>query len=265
MILYLAGIGAHEKLHQYVLENCPDIGVLCSFAEPKEFERLLNSDFKNIMVDSGAYGVSKRGLTINLDEYIYFLKENKDGITVSVALDVIGNPEQSYKNWLYMREKGLDNVIPVYHLGEDIKWLDLYCKDIDFVGIGGIAGTVTNWKLYNSFLKRIVNKYPNHKFHVFGLNSYKALRAIDLYSCDATSWLVGMKYAELSSDNGRIRLRKEDKNSEIWEQLEKWGILYSDFVENKHDYLQLNKFNITYLYNLIKNHKMIDVSEQEEL
>lgn len=266
MILYLAGIGSFKKLHSYVLENFPDIGVLCSYAFPKEFQELTESGFKNIMMDSGAYSVSKRGLAIDLDKYIEFLKSNRDKIDVCVALDVIGNPKQSYENWLYMIDKGIDNAIPVYHLGEDIKWLDLYCEKTDFVGIGGIAGSVTNWKLYIPFLRRIVNRYPNHKFHAFGLNSYKALRMVDLYSCDATSWLVGQKFAELSSDNGRIKLRREHQNADIWKELEeKWQINYSDFVDNKHDYLQFNKFNIKYLYDLISNHQKIEVSEMEEL
>lgn len=265
MILYLAGIGSFKKLHPYVLENFPDIGVLCSFAEPKEFQGLIESGFKNIMMDSGAYSVSKRGLTINLDDYISFLKLNREKITACVALDVIGNPEESYKNWIYMREKGIDNAIPVYHLGEDIKWLDLYCEQTEFVGIGGIAGSVTNWKLYIPFLRRIVDKYPNHKFHAFGLNSYRAIGRVNLWSCDATSWLIGQKFAELSSANGRIRLRKENAQAEIWKELGEWGITYEDFVENKHDYLQFNKFNIKYLYELITNHQKMNVSEQMEI
>lgn len=264
MILYLSGLGHFKKLYSFILENCPDVGVLCTFADPKEFYCLVEAGFKNIMVDSGAFSVSTKGKRIDIDKYIEFLKLNEEKITCSVVLDVIDNAQKSYDNWLYMRNKGIKNLIPVYHLGEDIKWLDLYCQETDFIGVGGIVG-VTNWKINGGFLKRVSKRYPTHKIHIFGLNSYKALRMINAYSCDATTWLNGQKFAKLQHNGTEINLRQEPEKSIIWEQLKEWGVSYSEFAENKHDYNQLNKFNIKFLYDLIKNHKKIEVSEQEEL
>ena len=265
MILYLAAVAGFKRLHPFILENCPNIGVLCTYASPKEFYSLVESGFKNIMLDSGAYTVSKKGITIDIANYAQFIKDNREKITVCVNLDVIGNPEKSYENWQYLRTNGADIVMPVYHLGEDVKWLDLYCKQRDFVGIGGIAGKVTDWKLYFPFLRRITDRYPNHKFHAFGLNSYRALRMVNVYSCDATTWLNGGKYAKAQAHGGELNLRQEPENSLIWEELAEWGVEYKDFIQNTHDYKQINKFNIKFLYDLLSNHTRIEVSEQEDL
>jgi len=56
-----------------------------------------------------------------------------------------------------------------------------------------------NRKLLDSWLEEIFEKYPEHKFHGFGLTSFKLLRKFRWYSVDSTTWGQGGRF-------GRIQL-----------------------------------------------------------
>ena len=62
-----------------------------------------------------------------LDEYCDFIHKYKDQLSGYVNLDIIYNAEQSYDNQMYMESKGL-RPIPVFHYGEDFKWLKNYLR-----------------------------------------------------------------------------------------------------------------------------------------
>ena len=56
----------------------------------------------NLFLDSGAYSAWSKGVTIDIDEYISFIKKNIKYITVYANLDVIGDPEATYRNQKYI-------------------------------------------------------------------------------------------------------------------------------------------------------------------
>jgi hypothetical protein len=108
----------------------------------------------NIMVDSGAFSAWTKDKEINLDEYISFIKRFEDDISYYINLDVIpGDPgrkptakeidfsaNKGWENYQKMLEEGL-NPIPVFHFGEDIKWLRrIIDSGVNYVGLGGIVG-----------------------------------------------------------------------------------------------------------------------------
>jgi len=89
------------------------------------------------MLDSGAYSAWNRDETIDIDEYIAFIKKHRKLVDTYVNLDVIpgkyGRPRTqqeveasaklSYENLQYMKSKGL-SPIPVFHQGERFHWLE---------------------------------------------------------------------------------------------------------------------------------------------
>lgn len=250
--IYLAGLSTGGKeIISYVIENFPEMGGLCSYYNPKEFQILKENDFRNIMLDSGAYSAFMKKDVIDIDKYISFIKENKEYIQLSVNLDVIGNAEKSKENWNYIKSKGVD-CIPVYHYGSSLKYLDYYASKTDYIGIGALVAFKIKPKDLSSFLARITSKYPNHKFHIFGINSFSSMAGYGIYSCDSTTWRVGQKYCDLITRHGRFHLRED--REDIWQFiLDEYGYTKDDIIlgEKKTDYRKILKMNIAETYHIL--------------
>src|SRR5690348_2908111 len=100
-------------------------------SEETNLHAFTNSAKISLMLDSGVFSTWKRGNTINIDEYIDFVKRNQDIIEICVNLDVIpskygqartikqveDSAKESYDNLKYMQSKGLQP-LPVFHRGE---------------------------------------------------------------------------------------------------------------------------------------------------
>lgn len=252
MKIYLAGLGASIKpeiVIPFVRDNYQDIGALCTFAQPREFFKLKEFDFHTIMLDSGAYSAYTRNKKIDIYKLIDFIKENKDYIEISVVLDVIGDAEESYKNWKIMTNNLSVPIMPVFHYGDDYKFLQIYANHTDFIGIGGLAILNGKSTILSSFLDNVCNSYPNHKFHIFGINSPAILNGKNIYSCDATTWLGGSRFAKLVTRYGAFSIREH--RSDIWEFLNKeYNIKKEDIIleEKKINYSELLKVNIAETY-----------------
>jgi len=152
----------------------------------------------NIIIDSGAYSAKTQNIKIDIDEYIDWLEENQDVCDKYFSLDVIGNGDKSYQNFLYMRMKGLDP-IPVWHAETDEKFLELYLEVCDYIAIGAIS-VMSNERTSNS-LDKVWKKYltdddymPIVKVHGFGLTSLSMMTMYPWYSVDSTSWVQFGRY-----------------------------------------------------------------------
>lgn len=148
-----------------------------------------------LFLDSGAFSAWSQGKEINIDEYIQFIKDNKDVIDVYANLDVIGNAEATWKNQTYMESKGL-KPLPVYHYGEDIKWLKkLLTGKYDYISLGGMVpistGDLIHWldDLFKNYLCDDKGM-PIVKVHGFGLTSLRLMLRYNWFSVDSTSWVV---------------------------------------------------------------------------
>ena len=96
-----------------------------------------------LLVDSGAHSAHTKGIKLDLEEYIGFVNDNIEKMTLYVQVDKIPGvyrkpktqkdwleaPQLSWENYLYMREKAKDwtKLVPVFHQGEDVKWLRNMC------------------------------------------------------------------------------------------------------------------------------------------
>lgn len=145
----------------------------------------------DLFLDSGAFSAMTQGVSINLEDYIQFIKENEHVIDVYANLDVIGDAAATWKNQRIMEKTGL-HPLPCFHYGDDIKWLEKYLQ-YDYLALGGMVKTpnLIPW-LDNLWQKYLTdeNGMPKIKVHGFGLTSLKLMLRYPWYSVDSTSWVV---------------------------------------------------------------------------
>lgn len=145
-----------------------------------------------IFIDSGAYTFGNKITEFEddlydkkLEEYIAFIKENKEYIDHYMGLDHIWNLNKSLEYYEKMLEEGLDPV-PVYHLGEPYEVLEYYAQESSYIAIA-LRGAKEIHQY--ATLQKIFSDFPNHKFHALAVNSLtKLFLDFPFYSCDSSSW-----------------------------------------------------------------------------
>jgi len=210
---------------------------------------------KEIFLDSGAYSAKTKGVAIDIDDYIDFIKKHQDRITVYANLDVIGNATKTAKNQKYMEEKGL-NPLPVFHMFEDFDVLKGMIERYDYIAIGGVVGIVSHNE-QSKFLEKcwsIISKEFKRgrkvKIHGFGITSAPFLKRYPFYSVDSTSWLGGSMRAEIYEFNPymgsmkAIKVKKQNKST--WESIsfidgvdKKW---FERVVHNAIEWIKFEKY-----------------------
>jgi len=154
----------------------------------------INAPKVDLFLDSGAYSAKTQGVKINISEYIQFIKDHQDILGAYANLDVIGNAAGTWENQRTMEKAGL-SPLPVFHQGEDERYLKRYLKRYDYIALGGLVGSST--KVIEAWLSRIFKDYicdekgwPIVKVHGFGLTSFPLLIRYPWYSVDSTSWVI---------------------------------------------------------------------------
>jgi hypothetical protein len=128
-----------------------------------------------------------------IDSYIDFIRKYKAAINLYANVDVIGNPELTWRNQKYMEKHGL-NLVPVVHLGTKMKYLKRYIKaGYGLIGLGGLVRNITNSGTKDWLDKcfRIVCPPPDYlpivKVHGFGMTSVSFFYRYPWWSVDATT------------------------------------------------------------------------------
>ena len=186
-------------------------------------EYLIGKTDINLLLDSGAFTVWKAGQTINVDEYCKFIESLPTKPWRYFALDVVGNPIETLKNYKIMLKRGF-KPIPIFTRGEDISVLEEYYSTSDLVGVGGLVGTKKNKAFVNALMKRIKGR----KVHWLGFTNIKYIKYYKPYMCDSSSWLTGSRYASFNLYCGNGQFEKINKKQFI----------------NSTDYLNGNDLNI---------------------
>ena len=196
-------VGSQNLEHdRYMLEKgCKR---LFSFAE-KPYSKInmyLDNDYK-LFIDSGAFSIAHkaiRGKNLTIDDYIEFIN-NQTRPNLFASFDVIPLPltvetainsaEQSLNNYLYMLDKinQPEKLIPVYHYGEDFKYLEkILSYNPKYIAFGGRGGVHTKY-LYTCLDKFFdILKGTNVKVHAFGITVLDLLEQYPFTSADSTSY-----------------------------------------------------------------------------
>lgn len=175
------------------------------------------------MLDSGAYRAWKNGWTLSLGFYAEITREFSpfDQIT---TLDVFGNNQATYENWMRLRCDHNLVAMPVWFFSdnaEDEKLLHKYMLWSNTVGIGGLVPKMRakdQEMLQN--LDYLCSLYPK-RFHIFGLNWLHAIKVLKhkIFSADSSKWLDGARYRHLiyfdSSLNELVQTKSSLSREEI--------------------------------------------------
>lgn len=161
--------------------------------------KLYRERAKEIFLDSGAFTAFTKNIEISIEEYIDYLLKTRGKWDYVAGLDVIGNAEETKKYCDKMKEAGLDP-IPTFHYGEDYSFLEDYCKNYDYIALGGVAQLrtyprVSTW-LDNCF--SVIKNYWPKKVHGFAITGERYMKRYPFYSVDSTSWLAGQKFNQVA-------------------------------------------------------------------
>ena len=228
--LYFAGAD-----NPVIMDECKKLKVAKLFTnatERKWIEEFASDEnFQGkLMVDSGAFTTHSQGKEMSVDDYIDFLNKNDDGIDWAIQVDKIPGTwrsertredvetaaDQTWKNYLYMiqKVKSPKKLLPVYHFGEDLRWLKNMVEfkysdgtPVQYICIGG-SSTINNAQR-NSFYGKcfeLIEKStnPNVKVHLLGCQSLPSLEKLPATSADATSWIRCGAFGSIMTKWGNI-------------------------------------------------------------
>lgn len=154
-----------------------------------------------IIGDSGAYSAFTKGSIITIDEFAEWGHQWKQNLCWIASLDVIGDSIASYKNYMALRNKGLD-VIPTVHYGMQPNEIDKYAKDgVDFIGLGGMVARkserhrLLRWTL--QMFRYAKENYPQMRFHGWGISHPELINNLPWYSVDSSGYSSAYRFAVL--------------------------------------------------------------------
>lgn len=184
-----------------------------------------------LFIDSGAFSALNSKAVIIIDDYCRFLINNS--IKIYASLDVIGNAEKTWNNWIYMREKYNLNPIPTFHMNEPFEWLEKYLNLCDYIAFGGMVNgdNVDSWLTH--VWKIALNKNPNIKIHGFGMTIADLIYKYPWYSFDSTSFKSGKRFGRVPQFNGKKLFMISAKKFKFNLQSEHPEILTNDALFNR--------------------------------
>lgn len=285
--LYFAGAGCTAYDEYCAENNCNKL--YSQLNERSAIYRFMNLIQKNnskskLFIDSGAWSAHSKGKEIDVDEYIQFLNKYDENFYIYAQLDKIPGefrkpktleqrleaPELSWKNYLYMKDKvkTRDKLLPIFHQGEDYKWLINMLeyvhpdtgKHIPYIGISPSNDLPVSQKIV--FIEKCFDiiknsSNPNVKTHAFGMTSLKVLEQYPFTSADSTSWILTAANGGIMTDIGIIIVsenQKYDKKHIL--NLDEGNRRYVENIINSYgfsldelskNYVKRGIFNIKYL------------------
>jgi len=246
-----------------------------------------------LFVDSGAFSAHTRGVEVDVDAYIKYLNSIDHELHIYAQVDKIPGvyretktpqqlaeaPDVSWQNYLYMRcrVQSPKKLLPIFHQGEDFRWLDNMLEWVDengehipYIGISPANDQPVKEK--EKFIDKcfkIIAKSSNPKVqtHAFGMTSLHVLERYPFTSADSTSWIINganggimTKYGTVTLSSNRLNspdhMRKmpKDAQQEIQNYVESHGYTMERLED---DYKYRIVFNIQYLLEWAKNYKYV--------
>lgn len=175
-----------------------DMNILSSFAFYSHvplsvWARRSNPWRCRVLMDSGAFTAYTKDRRISEDAYCRFLEREQDRPEFygAMALDVIGNGEESVRVYDRMLARGLRRVLPVFHVDEPAWILDHYLERTDYIALGGMVGTgggrgrMLQWLdwCFNTVAKR----KPGTRIHGLGLTDHTLMPRYPWTSVDSST------------------------------------------------------------------------------
>lgn len=186
------------------------VGWLVSFAAvaqaPKLWAQAMDAVKSGVplVLDSGAFSVATTGNPVSLLGYTNWLRSGARWKAADwcASLDVVGDPETTYRNHASMVAAGIGNAVPTIHIGASPEWVDRYAAiGTRRVAIGGITAQLRRLRGYTDadvdrWLSEVMPRCQRAGVatHGFGINAQKLVRGYGWDSVDATSFASGTRY-----------------------------------------------------------------------
>ena len=142
-----------------------------------------------LTVDSGAFTAYKLGKKIELEGYMNFLATSKLNIEHYMSLDVIGDVQESKKNYYKMLDEGF-KPMPVFTRGAPTSDLEEYYETSDVVAIGGLVKTKGRLEYVDEVMKIVRGR----KVHWLGIVDIETIKKHRPYSCDSSAHSSGRRF-----------------------------------------------------------------------
>lgn len=192
-----------------------------------------------LFIDSGAFSAHTKGKVVDVDDYINYINSIDDYVYIFAQVDHIPGrfgqpktpeelaeaPKLSWDNYLYMvdKVKSRDKLLPIYHQGEDIRWLKNMLeythpdgKHIWYIGISPANDQPVSEKIkwltevYDVIAK---SSNPNVKTHAFGMTSLNVLEQFPFTSADSTTWLITAANGSILLDGKVLPVSRRRENN----------------------------------------------------
>jgi hypothetical protein len=155
-----------------------------------------------VLVDSGAFSADTQGHRISGDEYADWIRDRVvpewgPWVVGCLNLDVLRNPEASWKNWRRLADRGVDT-IPVTHMGDGTDVIDRYvAAGSDYVALGAMVGkSITRKARWAAHIhKHVLSNHPEVRLHGLGLAGQELVERLPWYSVDSSSFGSGYRFA----------------------------------------------------------------------
>lgn len=165
-----------------------------------------DSENARLMIDSGAFTIwNSNGSPIDVRDYAKYCQDMvnhkfQPKELTFINLDVIPNRNSSSseiqqcvdegkENFLYLAKTvGVEHILPVIHLGENMDLIDFYLNEgSTYIAIGGLVGAHGSAK--DRFILDVFRHLPdNFKVHGLGYSTKEGLYQYPFYSVDSVSY-----------------------------------------------------------------------------
>lgn len=227
---YTPAMQYHRRNVNYLLESY-------HYCHKQKSVDAIRQSGERIFLDSGAFSAFTMGVQIDLPGYCDYIKRNADIIEMASVLDAVGDPQKTYENQLAMEAHDV-KPLPCFHYGEDIRYLEHYMANYEYITLGGMV-PISNQQLF-PWLDRLWEKYlcgpdgsPRLKVHGFGLTSVPLMARYPWFSVDSSSWLQYSAYGHVfHPDFGVITVsskspsrKTEGKHFNTFSESDQWQLL----------------------------------------
>jgi hypothetical protein len=130
-----------------------------------------------------------------IDSYANFIKAHQGAIDYYANVDVVNEPDLTWRNQKYLENEHGLNPVPVVHYKAALKWLDHYVnRNYDYIGLGGLVGSQSKLEARH-WLNKVFNRIcpppdylPLVRLHGFGIVSYELMIRYPWFSIDSAAW-----------------------------------------------------------------------------
>ncbi len=181
---------------------------LYSFYHEKPQSKRWGSE--GLLLDSGAFSAWTKGADIDIDTLITFIKEIQP--ENAIQLDVIGDEDSTWENYLYMRKEV--ECLPVVHYRASVKHIERCFEGSGYVCLGGLVPLARTPKRLKVWLDYIYSMpfVRTKKVHCLGITSKWALARYPFYSVDSSSALQVVRYPQQCQMKTMLQRTKQRAN-----------------------------------------------------